>query len=144
MNRMQKVSLWIVVWITAGFVASAVAIAVLYLKVGMPKAMSGVGLLGIAGLGGLGPLIFKKDKGKVTCDERDKLINRYAALAGFATAYLVTGLACMIPFTILGAQATIPITWLPMIFMAAGLTSFFVHSIAILVQYGREGKGKKS
>jgi hypothetical protein len=136
MNRMQKVAWWMVVWISTGVVSAVIAIAVLYFKVGMPKALAGLGFLGIAGLGGLGPLIFGKDKGKVTCDERDKLINRRAALAGFAAAYLVTGLACMLPFSILGPRANISITWLPMIFMATGLISFFVRSAAILVQYG--------
>jgi hypothetical protein len=92
MNRIQKVAWWIVVWITAGVVASAIAIAVLYLRVGMPKALAGLGFLGITGLGGLGPLIFGKDKGWVTCSERDKLINNRAAVAGFGAAYLVTGL----------------------------------------------------
>jgi len=103
----------------------------------MPKALAGLGFLGITGLGGLGPLIFGKDKGKVMCDERDRLINYRAALAGFGAAYIVTGLMCMLPFFILGYEATISITWLPMIFVAPGLTLFFVHSIAILVQYGR-------
>jgi len=145
MNRMQKIALWLVVWISVGVVASAVAIAVLYFKFNMPmsKAISGLGLLGFAGFGGLGPLIFGKDKGKVTCDERDRLINSRAALAGFGVAYLVTGILCMLPFSILGPQATISITWLPMIFAGTGLTSFLVHSVAILVQYGFKEKNNE-
>ena len=85
---------------------------------------------------------FQKDPGKVTCDERDHLINTRAAAAAFASAFLVTGLACMLPFFILGPEATVSVTWLPDIFMAAGLTTFFVHSVAILAQYG--WKGEKS
>jgi hypothetical protein len=46
----------------------------------------------------------------------------------------------MLPFFILGPAATISVTWLPEIFMAAGLTAFFVHSVAILAQYGWRGK----
>jgi hypothetical protein len=144
MNRIQKIALWMVIWISVGIVAAAIAVAVLYFKIGMPKAMAGLGFLGIAGFGGLGPLIFGKDKGKVTCDERDKLINSRAAVAGFGAAYLVTGLACMLPFSVLGPQATISIHWLPMIFGAAALASFFVHAVAILVQYGWRDKGEKS
>jgi len=142
MNRIQKTAWWLVVWISIGVVAAVIAIAISYFKVGMPKALAGLGFLGIAGLGGLGPLFFGKDEGKVTCDERDRLINHRAALAGFGAAYLVTGLVCMLPFSILGYEANIPITWLPMIFMADGLALFFVRSIAILVQYGRGDKGK--
>lgn len=142
MNRIQKISLWMLIWISTGVILAAIAVAVLLFIIGLPWkiAQAGLGFSGIAGLAGLGPLIFKKDKGKVTCDERDRLINNRAAVAGFASAYLVTGLACMLPFCILGYEATITVTWLPMIFMAAGLTSFFVHSAAILVQYGWKGK----
>jgi hypothetical protein len=133
---MQKIAWWMVVWISVATVISLIAVAIGYFKFGMPKALIGFSFLGIAGLGGLAPLIFRKDSGTVTCDERDILINRRAALAGFAASYLVTGLACMLPFSILGYQASISVCWLPNIFMAAGLTSFFVHSVAILIQYG--------
>jgi hypothetical protein len=142
MNRIQKTAFWLIVWISFGVVAAVIAIAISYFKVGMPKALAGLGFLGIAGLGGLGPLIFGKDKGKVTSDERDRLINHRAALAGFGAAYLVTGLVCMLPFSILGYGAAIPITWLPIIFMADGLALFFVHSLAILIQYGRGAREK--
>lgn len=129
-----------VISISTAVLASLVAFVVLYMM-GLSKIASvAFAFLGIAGIGGLGPLIFGKDKGKVTCDERDQLINTRAALAGFAGAYLVTGVVCMLPFSILGPQATIPVTWLPMIFMVVGLTSFFVHSVTILVQYGWRGK----
>lgn len=130
------------IWISSAVVASTIAITVLYLKIGMPKAMAGLGFMGIAGFAGLGPLIFKKDPGKVTCDERDKLLNSRAAVAGFASSFLITGIACMLPFFVLGPKATISIHWLPMIFMAAGLVSFLVHSIAILSQYGWRNKNE--
>jgi hypothetical protein len=110
--------------------------------IGMPWSIARAGLafIGIAGFGGLASLIFKKDPGKVTCDERDRLINNRAAIAAFASVYLVTGLACMLPFFVLGPATTISVVWLPDIFLAAGLTAFFVHSIVILVQYGWKGK----
>ena len=140
MNRAQKMALLIVITTSFGFILSCIAIAILYVKVGMPKAVAGFALIGIAGLGGLGPLIFKKDKGKVTLDERDRLIQRRAGLAGFTTAYLVAGLACMIPFFVLGPKANVSVIWLPMIFMGAGISHFFVHSVVIMAQYGRRGE----
>ena len=138
MNRIQKMAWWMAICISAGVIPAAIAIAVLFFIIGLPWsiARSGLAFIGIAGLGGLAPLIFKKDKGKVTCDERDQLINNRAAVAGFCAAFLVTGLACMLPFFVLGPEATISVEWLPNIFGAAGLTTFFVHSVAILVQYG--------
>ncbi len=144
MNRVQKIAWSLVITISFGFILSCIAVAILYVKVGMPKAVAGLGFMGVAGLGGFSPLIFKKDKGKVTFDERDRLIKRRAALAGFATLYLFVCLACMIPFSILGPKASISVIWLPNIFGGAALSAFFVTSLAILVQYGWGGKGEKS
>ncbi len=140
MNRLQKIAWSLVTTISLGFVLSCIAVAILYAKVGMPKALAGFAFMGIAALGGFSPLIFKKDKGKVTFDERDRLIKRRAALAGFGMSYLFVGLACMIPFSVLGPKANISVRWLPMIFMGAALSSFFAHSAAILVQYGWRSK----
>ena len=144
MNRTQKIAWSLVITISVGFVLSCIAVALLYVKVGMPKALLGFSLMGIAGLGGFSPLIFRKDKGKVTFDERDKKIKRIAALVGFATSYLFVGLACMVPFSILGPKATISVGWLPNIFGGAALSMFFVHSVVTLIGYGRAGKGEKS
>jgi len=142
MNRSQKIAWLLVVTISLAVILSTAAIAVLYVKVGMPKALAGLGFIGVAGFGGLGPLVFKKDKRPVTCDERDKLINHRAALAAFGTSYLVVAVACMAPFYILGPHASISVTWLPMIFGGAALTVFFVHSVAILIQYGWRNKNE--
>ena len=144
MNRVQKIAWSLVITISFGFILSCIAVAILYVKFGMPKAVAGLGFMGVAGLGGFSPLIFKKDKGKVTFDERDRLIKRRAALAGFATSYLFVCLACMIPFSILGPKASISVIWLPNIFGGAALSAFFVTSLAILVQYGWRNKGEKS
>ena len=142
MNRIQKMAWWMVIWVSAGVILAVIATSILFFFIGLPWSIAKTGLafLGIAGFGGLASLIFKKDPGKVTCDERDRLINNRAAVAGFLAAFLVTGLACMLPFFILGPEATISVQWLPNIFMAAGLATFFVHSAAILVQYGWKGK----
>ena len=143
MNRVQKIAWSFVIAISTGVLVSVVAIVILYVKVGMPKALTGFAFMGIAGLGGFGPIIFKKDKGKLEFDERDHVINQRAALAGFGTAYMVVGAVCMIPFFVLGPKADISVIWLPMIFMGAGTSHLFVHSVAILVQYGWRDKGEK-
>lgn len=140
MNRAQKIAWSLVITISLGFVVSCIAVAILYVKVGMPKVLAGFGFMGIAGLGGFSPLIFKKDKGEVTFDERDRLIKRNAALAGFGASYLFMGAACMIPFYVLGPKASMSVGWLPYIFGGAAISLFFVHSVAILVQYGRRDK----
>ena len=142
MNRVQKIAWSLVITTSAGLIASAIAVTVLYFKIGMPKALAGFAFIGIAGLGAFSLLIFGKDKGKVTFDERDKLSKRRAALAGFAASYLFVGLACMIPGSVLGPKASISVRLLPMIFVGAGISHFFVYSIAILVQYGRRDKNE--
>jgi hypothetical protein len=123
---------------------SGLAVTVLYTRVGFPKALIGLGFMGIAGLGRFSPLLFRKDKGKVTFDERDKTIKRRAAWAGFATSYLFVGLACMIPFSVLRPKALISVSWLPQIFGGAAISAFYVSSLAILIQYGRTNKGEMS
>jgi len=143
MNRAQKIALSLVIIISAGFILGCISFAILYVKIGMPKAIAGLAFMGIAGLGGFSPLIFRKDKGKVTFDERDKLIKRRSALAGFAASYLFIGLACMIPFFIRGSKASISVSWLPNIFAGTTLSAFFVTSVAILVQYGWRNEGEK-
>ncbi len=144
MNRAQKMAWLLVIVISVAVLLVGGAVGILYVKVGMPKALAGLGFLGIAGFGGLGPLIFKKDKGKVAFDERDKKIKRIAALSGFATSYLFVGLACMVPYSILGPKAVISVRWLPLIFAGAAISMFFVHSVVTLIGYGRGDKGEKS
>ena len=136
MNRAQKMALTMVITTLSAFLLSCVAFVILYFKVGMPKALLGFLLMYLSGLAGFSPLIFKKDKGKVILDERDRLIKERAGLGGFTAAYLFVGTACMIPFFVLGPEANVSVTWLPMIFMGAGISHFFAHSVVILEQYG--------
>lgn len=144
MNREQKMALTMVITILSAFLLSCIAVAILYFKVGMPRALLGFLLMCLSGLAGFGFFIFKKDKGKVTFDERDRLIKERAKLGGFTAAYLFVGMACMIPFFVLGPDRAISVTWLPNIFIGAGISHFFVHSVVILEQYGWRNKGEKS
>jgi hypothetical protein len=116
-------------------------VAVLYYSIGFPRAWSGLSFLGIAGLGGLGPLIFRKDPGTVTCDERDRAINSTAAKAGFGASYMVFYLLGMGTWEIYyyqGGKEIISVHVLPMICMMGGMTAFFAHALTILILYGRE------
>ena len=139
MRRIQKIAMFVLVVLSCAFLFTALAVWVGYVKYGFPRAWAGLGFMGIAGFGGFAPSLFKKDPG-VECDERDRLIQRRAALAGFGTAYLVVGLATMGPFFVLGPGDEIGTFWLTMIFGAAGLSHMYCWSIAILIQYGWRGK----
>jgi hypothetical protein len=137
MNRIQKMA-WLMV-ITQGiaFLSAVVAVTVLYYLFGFPVAKSGFGFLGIAGIGGLAPIMFRKDPGAVTCDERDRAINSTAAKAGFGASYMVFYLLCMGIFFGKGLRGTVEVEFLAIICMLAGITCFFVHALTILILYGR-------
>ena len=135
--------MFIFVTITCALILTAIAIAVAYAKIGFPRAWGGLGFMGLTGIGGLAPMFFKKDPGKVECDERDRALQKRAALSGFAMAYLVVGIATMGPFTILGSNTPITTNWLPLIFGAAGITHFYSWSIAILTLYGWRKKNNE-
>jgi hypothetical protein len=47
----------------------------------------------------------------------------------------------MIPFFVLGPNAKVSVAWLPVIFMGAGISHYFIYSVAILSQYGWRSKG---
>lgn len=137
MNRMQKISWLIVISSGTGLLLTIIAMPLLYIRFGFPVANAGLAFLAIGGIGGLAPIIFKKDPGPVTCDERDRAINSTAAKAGFGVSYMVFGLLCMGIWSIKGHRATIDVNVLPMIWMFAGTVSFFVHALTILILYGR-------
>jgi hypothetical protein len=140
MNRMQKMAWFLLITFSAALFCSLLAFVILYFKFGVPKAYASFGFLGLAGFSGFSPLFFRKDKAKVTFDERDHLILRKAALLGFCTSFLATGLCCMIPFFVFGPHASISVIWLPQIWMIAFMTHYIAYSVTILIQYGREGK----
>lgn len=142
MNRIQKISWMMVISIGIAVVCSAVATSAWYIKFGFPKAWVGLSFLGIAGLGGLGPLFFRKDPGPVQADERDNLIHLKAARGSFALSYLVFGLLCMgiWEYCRLHDRSVISIEVLPLVWSLAALTAFFSHALIILILYGKGGK----
>lgn len=140
MNRQQKIALWVFVAITVALALSVTAFVVLYSRAGLPRAFAAWGFMGVAGLGGLGPIIFRRGAGGVTFDERDRQIQRRSALAGFAAAYVFVGLTCMTPLFVLGPGGRVSVSWLPQIFIGAAISHFFVWSIAVLIQYGWRGE----
>ena len=138
MNRAQKIAVFNLVVLGTASLLTAIAIITLYYRVGWPKAAAGLAFIGIGGLGGFAPLIFKKDPGAVAYDERDILINRTATLGGFAVSYLwfcLSGTA----FVMLLTPELLKKFGLPLMIFGGMFVVWIVHSIMILVQYGRGG-----
>jgi len=144
MNRAQKISLTIVITFLLGIFLGIILIAMRLFDLNVPRIVFLFPVF-IAGSGG-GILItcFKKDKGDITFDERDKLIEKNANLASFGAVYLFVILMSFLPIGILGEEASIPVTWCPVLLIGAGFCQAFAQSIATLIQYGREQKGEKS
>ena len=143
MNRMQKMSWWMVIWMGAGILVGGIAVAVLYFKIGFPRAWAGWGLAGIGGFGGLAPIIFKRDPGPFQYDERDREIALKANRTSMALSYLVFGLLSMGIWGIYHSvfkTETISIHVLPQIYGAACITAFFVQSLTTLILYGTDNK----
>ena len=137
MNRMQKLAWFLVTSISAAVLMGLIAVVVLYVELGPPRTFAGLGFIAIACICGLGPLFFRKNKVNLLYDQRDKLIHKYTALAGFAASYLVTSLAFMMALFVIGSRTTISVVWLPNIFVAAAITYFLMHCLAMLIQYRR-------
>ncbi|MCP4609159.1 MAG: hypothetical protein GY845_10650 [Planctomycetes bacterium] len=144
MNRVQKISLTMVITFSLGLFLEIMLIIMRLVDVGIPK----TALLYPICMAGIGAIIsitcFKKDKDTIIFDERDKLIERNAHLAGFGAVYLYVILMSFLPIGILGEKASIPVTWCPALLVGAGFFQVYAQSIAILIQYGRNDKGEQS
>ena len=145
MNRMQKIAVFNLAVLGVAVSASAGAFIILALVAklaghGIDKACySALAFLGIFGIAGLSPLIFKKDKGKVTHDERDTLIERTSALGGFAASYLFFIVACMLSWGFFRHKGTIPAD-IVVLFPIGGLIVVEVVRSTILLTLYRRGQ----
>ena len=141
MNRVQKVAWFLVITFSAAVVVSCIAILVLYFyfKIGMPRAMAGLFFIGLAGFGGLAPLIFKKDKGAVTYDERDEIIHLKASRAAFAIFFIATSLLSFVAVPLLrGGDGSISVKELWFLFGIAAMPFWPAWSIMVLMLYGKD------
>jgi len=99
-------------------------------------ALPALGMFGLCGLWGFGPLICDRRK----LDERESLINQRAAVLGMTLFWEVFVLSCMglwADLSYLRHQDTVPIWFLPSLVAAGAVVFYITQSIAILVQYKR-------
>jgi len=83
-------------------------------------------------------------KNKVTFDERDEIIHKKAALAGYIGVWLYFVTACVVPWWLVGPKGTVSANILPIILIGGIIAFSIVQSLAILIQYGLGGKGETS
>ena len=144
MNRAQKMAWFNLTVIVASLTISGTAVGILTILYGMPKALGGLGFLGIAALIGLSPILFRKRRGQISFDERDQLIYRRATFAAYSIFWFFFTAACMIPWWILETGARIRVVLLPCMLAGGYIIFQLVQSVAILVQYGWKIKGEKT
>ncbi len=137
MNRNQKIAMFSVVVILLSILASAGAVALLAKKWGFPQALTGLCLLGLIGFSGMGSSLFRKPKETVDYDERDEMIHKKAAKAGFNISYGFFVAACMAAHSIVGTKGYVPAYVLPLIVAGGFTTVFLVGSIVKLIEYSR-------
>ena len=139
MIRQQKIAVTVLIVSLLGMFLGITVILMRRFIPDFPKTIVAFGSLILA----FGVIVFisrlKKDKGAVTFDERDKLIEKNAHLAGFGTVYLLVILVSYVPIGI-APEATIPTKWFPFLLPLAVLCQCFAQSLATLIQYGRGAK----
>ena len=141
MNRQQKIAVTVLIVSLLGLFLGITVVLMQRFVPDFPKSTIAFGGAILA----FGVIVFisrfKKDKGAVTFDERDKLIEKNAHLAGFGAVYLLVILVSYVPIGI-APEAKIPTQWFPFLLPLAVLCQCFAQSLATLIQYGRGGKEK--
>ena len=140
MNRLQKIAWFNLIVLLVSLALTGAAVGILAVIIGMPRALGGCGFLGISGLLGLAPILFRKKQGQPELDERDLLIFRRASIVAYSIFWVYFTFACMAPWLILDQGATIRVVMLPVMLAGGFVIVQLIQSIAVLVQYGRGGK----
>jgi hypothetical protein len=146
MNRYQKLAWFNLIVITATILITTTAVAIeLHMR---GYSTIAPGFIVIGALLKLNPFLFKKPKGrnKVVSDERDEFIVKRAVSFAYITfwvVFFVSSFALHI-FMGMGPKSSVPTITLPLMAFGGALLMMIVCSVAILVQYGRTGKGEKS
>lgn len=135
MNRAQKVA-----WFNLTVMIAGLVLVVVLAAIGVVK-LAAVITLGIGGLVGLSPVLFRQRQGRVSFDERDQLINTRATLiASAATCGYFTAM-CMMPLVTVGPNGSVPVSGLIGIVVGALICFVVSKSVATLLTYGWGGKG---
>ena len=143
MNRQQKTAITVFIVSLLGlFLGITLTLTKYYVRDFPKKDIAFPGFILSLGVFLIISRILKKKKGEVSCDERDKLIEKNAHLAGFGTVYLLVILVSYLPIGI-APEAKIPTQWFPFLFPIAVLCQCFAMSISTLIQYGRRTKGEE-
>ena len=144
MNRQQKVA-----WSQLAFVGAAGIFSVIAMVLFVRKYAYGLAEAWWIATGYAAPLlilaviappvIFRKRKGRVDCDERDLMIDHYATRIAFGACFVFFVGVCMTTWIAAGVESMIPATWLTRIVYIGWTTTVVAHALTTVVCYGRGG-----
>lgn len=145
MNRTQRIARFNLIVVSTALGLSALAVSTMYFIFNLPirRAIGGFGFIGICGLLGLSPILFKSKHGRVEFDERDLLIQRRASLGAYAIFWLLFVIAAMAPFFVLGPDGKVSVKYLAAMVFGGMAVVTLVQSIVTLEQYGWRNKNNE-
>ena len=137
MNKAQKTA-WYVLFMSVVLLAIVVAVVVGRI----PRAVYGLCWISIVILG---LLFFRRNQKQVEVDfdERDKLINKRALLAGYFSIWSLCLAGCVVVWFTIGPEGSIPVYFLPVVLFGLFISVMIVQAVATLVQYGKGGKSNE-
>ena len=144
MNRMQRIA-----WCQLGFVGGAVVFSVIamgyfvwryeytfseawWIAVGYAAPLLILAVIAP-------PVIFRKRRGRVDCDERDLMIDCTAARIAFGAAFVFFIGVCVTTWIVVGVDSMIPAVWLTRIVYIGWVTAVIAHALTTVVFYSRGG-----
>jgi len=143
MNRAQKIAWFSIIVLSTVLLFTFAVTYWAVAKCGWQKSVSGLCVVGLSSIAGIGPLIFHRDKTQIVhSDERDYLFDLRASLAGFSACYCYFAVAGIVILLSHGFSGVISVKSLIPLLVGSYVISEFVRSIAILGQYGRGGRNE--
>jgi hypothetical protein len=145
MNRTQKFALWGItcLLLPTSFLALFL-VSIFFFKWWMPlpaRIACLAILFAVFFLGGLFLAARKQSKKEVETDEMDIAIQKVAALIASISVLVVMGVLLNVANLLWGLNAAVPLWVLMLLFVALVIVGVIVFAVAILIQYGRGGKG---
>ena len=147
MNKAQKCA-WFNLLITFSLAVIHAAAFFIIATIGpIPPALNLVGFIVVFVLIAIFAILFRRKVGlsSVDFDERDMVIGKRARLAAYIAMWILLACGCLVPWFLYGVKAVveIPVALFPVMLYAAFIVTVFIHSAAILIQYGRGGSDEK-
>jgi len=145
MNKTQEVSwFYFFLGLACFLIPGGVAVFIAYDRgISFALVFMFAGIVIWGGLFWLFPFIqgeFRKDKKKVSFDERDQLIHKKAVMAAYVVLWIYFVAVCVTAWCVVGPHGSISVNVMPLTLLGGLVIFTFVQGLASLIQYGREGK----